>query len=89
MSPVELVQVVIIITYVLMATPADKEQPQSSGLSSSTVLDALNDDVDLECQDTDSDIAMSWNARWNVLVRNRSRGQAIIRLVVQLVFESS
>ena len=35
-----------------MATPADKEQPQSSGLSSSTVLDVLNDDVDLECQDS-------------------------------------
>ena len=38
-----------------MATPADKERPQLSGLSSSTVLDALNDNVDLECQDTDSD----------------------------------
>ena len=38
-----------------MATPVDKEWPQSPGLSSSTVLDALNDDVDLECQDTDND----------------------------------
>ena len=54
MSPVELVQVVII-TYVHMATPVNKERPHSSGLSSSTVLDALNDNVDSECQDTDSD----------------------------------
>ena len=34
---------------------SDKERPQSSGLSSSTVLDALNDDFDSECQDTDID----------------------------------
>ena len=54
MSPVELVQVVII-TYIRVVTLVDKEGPQSPGLSSSTVLDTLNDDVNLECQDTNSD----------------------------------
>ena len=34
-----------------MATPADKEWPHSSGLTSSTVLDAINDNTsDLEYQ---------------------------------------
>ena len=56
MSPVELVQVVIIITYVRMATPADKSDLNRLVYPVVLhVLDALNDDVDSECQDTDSD----------------------------------
>ena len=38
-----------------MATPVDDEQPQSSGLFSNTVLDALNENGDSDYQDTDSD----------------------------------
>ena len=38
-----------------MVTPVDGERPQLSGLFSSTVLDALKDNVsDSEYQDTDS-----------------------------------
>ena len=38
-----------------MVTPVDEERPRSSGLSSNTVLDALNDNDDSDYQDTDSD----------------------------------
>ena len=38
-----------------MATPVDEEQPRSYGLSSNTVLNALNENGDLDYQDTDSD----------------------------------
>ena len=38
-----------------MVTPVDEERPRSSGLSSNTVLDALNKNDDSDYQDTDSD----------------------------------
>ena len=37
-----------------MATPENKERPQTSGLSSSTVLDAHNDNSDSDYQGTDN-----------------------------------
>ena len=38
-----------------MARPVDEERPQATGLSSSIVLDALNENGDSDYQNTDSD----------------------------------
>ena len=42
------------VLYIHMVTPVDEERPQSSGLSSNTVLDTLNENGDSDYQDTDS-----------------------------------
>ena len=57
-----------------MATPVDEERDISNLAYSvySTVLDALNKDIDLECQDTDSDVMECANEEQELRTSNES-----------------